>query len=66
MKANACAVVGCVNGTRQLKEWKSQLCYIRGLALAAVNLPTKFEVYLHSLRRYERWHKMSEIGCFAV
>jgi len=39
---------------------------IRGLALAALNLPTKFEVYLHSLWRYERQYKMGWFGIVRV
>ena len=34
----------------------------RGLALAIVSLPTKFEVYLHSLQTYERRYEMSKWG----
>jgi len=39
---------------------------IRGLALAMINLSTKFEVCLYPLRRYERRYKILNMGWFGV
>jgi len=56
------------NGLRDLAmPLSGMVCHPSAwLALATVNLPTKFEVYLHLLWRYERRYKMLKWGRLVV
>jgi len=55
-----------LNGSRDLiMPFQGQFVICR-LGLATTNLPTKFEVCLHPLRRYKKGYKIWKMGWFRV
>jgi len=55
-----------LNGSRDLTMPFRGWFVIHGLALSAIDLSTKFEVYLHPLRRYEKGYNISKMRWFGV